>query len=86
MSTELIAAAFNHLISRFDVSSFEVGDERRLDEYVKENSGDRRFSVKITAGVIRGDGLYGGAYLTYRGHEYYVEYDHTTGQYHAVYA
>lgn len=80
MSAKLVAAAFQHMHSAYDVSAYAVADWRRLDEYVMENSDDRRYRVFVGAASIGSPGI-DSAIVTYRRVRYYVYFDTPSGKF-----
>lgn len=85
MYDKLIERAFAHVYNSIDVSGHPVGDLQRLDEFIRENAGDRRYRLFLHAASIGGKGI-DTALVEYRRTRYYVSYDNVTHKFLAALA
>jgi hypothetical protein len=67
--------AVEHVNSRFDVSSFPVGDPQRFNEFAREHGMDRRFRFHFGALSTGGAAPCASGIVTYRGVRVYFYVD-----------
>lgn len=80
MSSTFVKNALQYVNNTFEVSSYKVGDLRRLNEFANEWGDDRRYRIHVRAFSGNPERL-DSALVTYRGVRYYAYNDKTVGEF-----